>query len=388
MKDVVELVTSESPPLRYTVDDIVETGRRRQQRRRIGWAASGATVLVALGVVMTVAVPSVAGGAPLANASGRSAPGSAPAAPAAVQSTIAAAQNFTVPAQPFAFTIGGYRVGKLRVAAPVDVSTSYELASVYADDLTTNDQAVDPNAPPPTHEASTLYAYLTVYRPGAYDPTKLAGAKQVAIAGRPGLEASGPGRNDAMVIRTLAWQYTANAWAVITANSTDADNPSAADLRQLAAGLPATAPTPAKVPLTMGYVPSGYHLDEVAMHAMTGLNGIASARDGDYAGLLFSSPALPTTGLTEPYGGVDGADPPGSFLIFVVPSGNSNQHASPGISCLNGFCNRWFDNGSVNVQVASGGRLSDGEMTKILNGITLGNVHDTGTWTEVTAAIH
>jgi len=152
--------------------------------------------------------------------------------------------------------------------------------------------------------------------------------------------------------------------------------------------LPATAPTPAKVPLTMGYVPSGYHLDEVAMHAMTGLNGIASARDGDYAGLLFSSPALPTTGLTEPYGGVDGADPPGSFLIFVVPSGNSNQHASPGISCLNGFCNRWFDNGSVNVQVASGGRLSDGEMTKILNGITLGNVHDTGTWTEVTAAIH
>lgn len=386
MKDVVELATSESPPLRYTVDEIVATGQRRQQRRRLGWAASGATVLVALGVVVTVAVPSLAGGVPSATAS-RHSTATGPSAPGTDPASTAAAQSLTVPTQPFTFSFGGYRVGKLRVTAPIDVSTSYELASVYADDLTTNDQAVDPNAPLPTKEVPTLYAYLTLYRPGAYDPTKLAGAKQVTVAGHPGLEASGSGSGMA-VVRTLAWQYTANAWAVITASSTEANSPSAADLRQLAAGLPAAAPTPAKVPLTMGYVPSGYHLDEVAMHAMTGLNGIAAARDGDYAGLLFSNPALPTTGLTEPYGGVDGSDPPGSFLVFVVPAGNSNQQASPGISCMNGFCNRWLDNGSVNVQVASGGRLSDGEMTRILNGITLGNVHDTGTWTEVGAAIH
>jgi hypothetical protein len=41
----------------------------------------------------------------------------------------------------------------------------------------------------------------------------------------------------------------------------------------------------------------------------------------------------------------------------------------------------------LKVQVASGGRLPDGEMTKILNWITLGNVHDQRTWTEVSAAI-
>lgn len=387
MKDVVELVTSESPPLRYTVDQIVATGQRRRQRRRLGWAASGATVLVALGVVVTVAVPSLAGGVPSATAS-RHSTATGPAAPGTDPASTAAAQSLTVPTRPFTFSFGGYRVGKLRVTAPIDVSTSYEIASVYSDDLTTNDKAADPNAPPPTHQDPTLYAYLTLYRPGAYDPTKLVGAKQVTVAGHSGLETSEPGLGGTAIIRTLAWQYTANAWAVISANSTEADKPSAADLRQLAAGLPAAAPTTAKVPLTMGYVPSGYRLDEVAMHAMTGLNGIAAARDGDYAGLLFSNPALPTTGLTEPYGGVDGSDPPGSFLVFVVPSGNSNQQASPGISCMNGFCNRWFENGGVNVQVASGGRLSNSEMTRILNGITLGNVHDTGTWTEVGAAIH
>ena len=137
----------------------------------------------------------------------------------------------------------------------------------------------------------------------------------------------------------------------------------------------------------MTYVPSGYGVDEVAMHALAGLNGIAGAEDGDYAGVLFSKPALPTTGLTEPFGGVDGKDPEGSFQIFVTPAENSNQTASPGITCQNGFCNRWDDGGSVAVQVSSSGRLSDGEMTKILNGITLGNVHDDSTWVVATTAI-
>ena len=118
---------------------------------------------------------------------------------------------------------------------------------------------------------------------------------------------------------------------------------------------------------------------------MAGLNGIASARDGDYAGAMWSNPALPTTGLTEPYGGSDGSDPPGSFQLFVVPSQNSNQTVSPGISCLNGFCNRWVS--GVNLQVSSGGRLTNAEMTRILNGIQLANVKDESTWTVATVAI-
>ncbi len=379
MHDVVDLATSEPPPLQYTADEIVQAGQRVERRRRRGLLASGAAAVVTLGVVAAVAVPSITGRAPLPTAGSPTGPASSPVANAA-------AHTFPVPAQPFTFTFGGYRVGKLRVAQPIEAATAYQLASVYADDLTTNDDAADANRPAPTGQRGTLWAYLAVYQPGSYDPTKLTGARQVTVAGRPGLETSETGGSWA-VTRTLAWQYATNAWAVIRASSTEANYPSAEQLRQLAAGLPAATPTPARVPFTMGYVPSGYRLQEVGVHAMAGLNGIAFARGGDYSGLLFSKPALPTTGLTVPFGGEEGADPPGSFQIFVVPTPNSNQHPSPGISCMNGFCNRWADNGTVNIQVSSGGRLSDSEMTRVLNGIRLGNVHDDGTWTPVDVAI-
>ncbi|MEV4625575.1 hypothetical protein AB0J90_04715 [Micromonospora sp. NPDC049523] len=376
MRNLVELATSEPPPLRYSVDEIVESGRRGQRRRRLGWAASGATAVAVFGVVAAVTIPSLSGTASVETAS--------PSAANAGALSTGGTQTVPVAAQPFTFTFGAYQVGKLRVAQPIIVSTAYQLAPVYADGLTTNDKASDPNQEKPPRSAS-LYAYLTVYRPGAYDPTKLAGARQVTVGDRQGLEVDGSGPMGAT--RTLAWEYNTNAWAVIDASSSAADYPAAEDLRELAAGLRGSTPTAAKIPIKMAYVPSGYQLDEVGMHAMTGLNGIAGARDGDYAGLLFSDPALPTTGLTEPYGGVDGADPPGSFLVFVVPAANSNQQPSPGVTCMNGFCNRWAANGTVNLQVASGGRLSNSEMTNILDGITLGNVQDDSTWTEVGAAI-
>jgi hypothetical protein len=376
MRDLVDLATSEPPPLRYTVDDIIESGQRAGRRRRIGWAGSGATAVVALGVTAAVVLPSLAGG-PAPVMAGTSADPS----PSVSPSPSAAAQPFPVSAPPFAFTFAGYQVGKVRVAQPIDVSTAYQISPMYVDGLTTNDRPADPNSPQP----SQFYGYLVVYRPGAYDPSRLRGGQSVTIAGRPGLELDGSGAWASM--RTLGWQYAPNAWAVITAYSSYVDNPSAADLRQVAAGLRPAAPAEATVPIKLGYVPSGYHLDEVAMHAMAGLNGIAAAREGDYAGLVFSKPALPTTRLSEPFGGTDGADPPGSFIVFVVPAANSNQHASPGVTCLTGFCNRWVDGGRVNLQVASEGRLPNGEMKKILNGITIGDVHDDSTWTPVSSAI-
>ena len=390
MQDVVDLATSEPPPLRYTLDDIVSSGQRVQRCRQRRWVTCGAAAVVALGVAAAVTVPSLHSGAssrPTAlNQAGQGT--IAQGGSGTGTGTTNATANFPVPAGPaYSFTFSGYRVGKLRVAAPIDVSTAYQIASVYSDDLTTNDKATNTAPTGPTRAGGTLYAYLTVYRPGAYDPSKLANAQHVTVAGRPALEADNPS-NIWAGNRVLAVEYGANAWAVFTMHSSQADNPSAADVRALAAGLPAATPAVAKIPITMSYVPSGYHLDEVGVHAMSGLNGIAGARDGDYAGLLFSRPAQPTTGLTAPFGGEDGTDPPGSFSIFVVPSANSNQKASAGVSCLTGFCNRWADGGTVNIQVSSGGRLSNTEMKKILNGITLGNVHNDATWTDVTTAIH
>ena len=170
MQDLVELATSEPPPLRYGADEIVASGRRVQRRRRLGWAASGAAGVAVLAVVAAaVAVP-------LLSEKAGPAPG-----------TEVAQQPVSTTAGPFTFTFGGYRVGKLRVEKPIDVSTAYQLASVYADGLTTNDKAVEPNRAPQRSEPD-LYAYLTVYRAGAYDPSKLVGAQQVTVDGRPGLE--------------------------------------------------------------------------------------------------------------------------------------------------------------------------------------------------------
>lgn len=370
MRDVVDVVTSDPPPLRYGVDDIVASGERAQRRRRLGRAVAGAaSVVVGLGVAAAVVVPSFSSGE-----TGTSAPNSV-GAPAAAG-----------PVGPFMFTFGTYTVGRLTVAAPIDVSTAYELAPVYADGLTSNDKPVDASTESPGRDkgdpnpSKTLAAHLTVYRPGAYDPTKLAGAQPVTIGGRPGLEVTDASGNWPMT-RTLAWQHADNAWAVLLSRSDDTNYPSADDLRHLAAGLRTDARTPAKVPVRLGYVPAGYGLTEVGVHAMTGLNGIASARAGDHAGLLYSNPAQPTTGLTGPFEGPDGGNPKGSFAIFVVPTANSNQQTPrPGVTCLTGFCNRWFDNGKVQVQVSSEGLLPDSEMRRILEGVTLANVQDESTW--------
>ncbi|GIF71601.1 hypothetical protein [Asanoa siamensis] len=371
LKDIVDLATSEAPPPRYDVDEIVARGRGEQRRRRTRtWATSGAAALAVLGVV-----------AAAVQAGTERAPAEVAAASAGPLVPV------PVDAPPFTFTVDGYQVGRLRVARPIDVSRSYQLSPVYSDDLVTNDRAVDPDEP--AVSSPSLYAYLTVYRPGAYDPSRLPGATTVDVGGRRGLEATAPNPGGMAIVRTLAWEYADGAWAVIDANSSEAEDPSAAELRALAAGLRGTAPRPAKVPVTLGHVPDGYRLDEVAMHAMTGLNGIASARDGDHAGLLFSRPGQPTSGLTEPFGGVEGRDVPNSFVVYVVPAGNSNQRPSPRVTCGAYFCNRWSPDGAVNVQVASGGpgALPTPELAKILSDITLADVADESTWTRAPAVV-
>jgi hypothetical protein len=360
MRELVDLATSQPPPARYTPDDIVAAGQRAERHRR-GWTVAGSAAATVLAVIAAVTVPSLV-------ASNPSAPSNTPAPPQVADPAPAA---FPADAPPFTFTFGAYRVGKLQVAKPIVVSTAYQIASIYADGLVTNDKPTDDQSSASKEQPPTLWAYLTVYQPGAYDSSAPAA----------------PNRGNWANAQTIKWQYAPNAWAVITSKSTEANYPSKDELNQLAAGLRPAEPAVAKVPFTMSYKPAGYTLDEVGVHAMPGLNGIANARGGDYGSALFSKPALPLTGLTEPYGGIDGNDPPGSFAVYVVPAGNSNQHASPGVSCMNGFCNKWVAGGSVNVQVASGGRLTNAEMTRILNGITVGNVNDDSTWKPVTAAI-
>jgi hypothetical protein len=383
---LVECVTSEAPPLRHSVDDIVAAGQRVQRRRRRGWAAMCTAALTAAAVTAAISLPRLI-------SHPRTAAGATLAAGATTGAGASAPKTFSPPSKPFTFTLASYDVGRFHVKSPIVVSTAYEIASVYEDGRTTHDYAVDPATLPqqgkPVRSEPTLYAYLILYRPGAFNPAGLDGAEKVTVAGHPGLQTS----DQRDTVKKLAWQYTDNAWAVLESYSSDKADPSAKDLQEVAAGLTSGEQTPAKLPFTMTYVPAGFHPVEVGTHAFVGLDGIAGARDGDFGGALFAKPAPRTTGLTEPFGAKNGSNIPGSFQIFITPNKNSNQSLKNGQkppaepACQHGFCNSWSPDGAVNIQVSSEGRLSDGEMSKILKGITLATVDDPNTWTDAATAI-
>lgn len=361
--DVVDLATSEAPPLRHSADDIVRAAVRRRRRRRGAAILGGAAAMVALVVSVAAAVPSLVSPAP---------PGQA-AAPPQVARAAAAPGPLQVPDDPFSFTFAGYDVGRFRVGAPLVASTAYQIAPVT--------QAGD----------NALSAYLVVYRPGAFNPAGLRNARQLTVAGRPALLQE---LTDIRFHKVLAWQYLDGAWATLETYSSDQADPAPADLERIALGLAAAAPAPVRLPFRMSYVPAGFTPVVLGSHAIAGMDGVAAAEDGDFGGAIFAKPAPRASGLTKPWPPSSGPGLPGSFEIFVVPSANSNQQLGEGQRppssprCLATLCNTWSPDGKVNIQIATqGGALSKAEMVKVLNGITLASVNDDRTWFEAATAI-
>lgn len=366
MHDIVESVASDEPPLRHSIDDVVAAGRRAERRRRVGWATAA---LTAVAVTAAVGLPYLVRHQP--------APGMA-AVPAAASSA-PAQTTFAAPAPPFTFTFTGYDAGPLHVDSPLVVSTAYQIAAVHGSGPRTNDT-----------RAPRLFAYLIVYRPGAYKPN---GTRNATVAGRPAIEQALP-NNGGMHHRLLAWQYIDGAWATLDSYSSEAANPSAKDLRAVAVALKPAPPTAARLPFTMRYVPAGFRPVVVGSHVMAGLDGIAAAGEGDFGGVVFARPAPSPTGLTMPWNETGGAGIPGSFEIFIVPNSNSNQALKPGQQppaqprCGHGICNAWSADGAVDIQIArEGNAISDAEMTKVLNGITLATVSNDATWPDASMAI-
>ncbi|TDC00193.1 hypothetical protein E1091_05315, partial [Micromonospora fluostatini] len=122
LHEVVDLATSDAPPDRNTIDEIVGKGRRAQRRRRAGFAGAGAALAV-VAVSAAVTLPSVFGGT-----------GQGTVVEAAAPSALtqhAGTATWEYPADPFQFTFGAFEVGRWKVAAPVVASTSYQIASVY-----------------------------------------------------------------------------------------------------------------------------------------------------------------------------------------------------------------------------------------------------------------
>ncbi|GAA2903146.1 hypothetical protein Acy02nite_86670 [Actinoplanes cyaneus] len=379
MHDVLELAVASEPPHGNTVEDIVNRGRRVQRARRAAGTGVGATLAVAA-VAAAVSVPNLLRG------------GARPVDDKAA--TPVPASSFSVPGNPFTFTFQAFDAGRWHVQDPVVASTAYQIAPVHLDERITNDDAVpSANLPDPLNQGTreheqTVSAYLVLYRPGAFDPAKLENAKQLTVAGRPAWQLTGKGTTLDITHRLLAWEYTPGGWAVLESYSNSAADPSDADLQAVVTQLKPGKVTAATLPFRMVYVPAGYRAVELGSHTMPGLDGIATARDGDYGGAKFAKPAPATTGLTEPFGSVTEAKLPGSFLVFVGRTANSNQ--GPGdttVTCQNGTCTTHRVDGEVVVQVASEGRLTDAEMIKVIKGIELVDVGQTATWVDAATAL-
>lgn len=397
LHEFVDAVTADEPPLSSSVDDIVAQGRKAERRRRAGFASAGAAGLVAVAVAGTFVLSST--GAKQATTPTAEKTGQVSAGGAQAEAT-------WTDAAPFTFTFEGFDAGKLHVQDPIVASTAYQIASIYEDGRTTNDKPVSAAEAQKKFDDiknkkgkadPTLYAYLTLYKSGAFNPGSIKGGKTGTVDGHQTIEANLPVGLDPTHAtdprnKAFAWEYADNAWAVVTSVSSDEADPAFDDFSALVKGLkPAATAKPAPLPFTVGYVPAGFTPLQTGTTAMPGLNGIAAAREGDFGGATYVSQAPATTGLTGPYDQADGTVK-NSFDIFVTPSGNSNQKSQAGkTKCYSGgFCNVWSKDGKVQVQVSdegSGANLSSTELTKIAQSIKVADVNDQGTWFPATTAL-
>ncbi|WP_238432779.1 hypothetical protein [Micromonospora tarensis] len=303
---------------------------------------------------------------------------------------------------------------------PIVASTGYQIASVYSDRHSSNDRPVTEQEAEAQGGGTelekkkaaggkpNLWAYLTVYRPGVFDPAGIKDGTDVTVAGHRAVRATLPVGLDPLKPtevgnKLFAWEYADNAWAAVTSVSSDEATPSFEDLGGLVEGLKPSKPTPALVPFTVGYLPGGYLPLQIGTHALPGLSGIATARAGDFGGATYTRPAAPTSGLTAPYDAAEGAIRDG-FHIFVTPSTSANQAPEPGVTkCYSGsdrrdrkgpagggFCNIWSADGTVVLQVSAvglGNQLPRAELEKIAKGIRVADVRDESTWTPAADAL-
>jgi hypothetical protein len=296
------------------------------------------------------------------------------------------------------------------VQDPIVVSTAYQMSSIYMDGRFTNDQSVSGEVKTSTlaHNRSRprLNAFLTVYRPGAFGPKGIEKGTELTVAGHRAVQATTQVYSEPPAVpggdKLLAWEYADNAWATVTSQSNDADEPSFADLGTLVPGLKQSPARSATLPFTVGYVPDGYQAVQVSSHASSGLGGINLARDGIYGAVEYSREALPATGLTKPWEQGEQAPPSGTFTITVLPGEKANAPVEAGkTECFKWHaCSVMSADGKVMIEIAAGGAgtpsrsrtpspadLPDAELTKIATAVELADVANDRSWTPAAKAV-
>ena len=224
MSDLLYQAAQDPPPPRYDVEDVVRAGKRRQRRRRTGWAVGAA-----LAVAVAVTVPQIV-----------------THPPRRVQ-PVTPTPSVTTAGKPRAinFTFGGYTTGRFSVSTPF----RWTLAGMSAE---IRKKGGDPASPE---------GILTVYHPGVADPIAAEkGVKRTTtspIGGRPAYFGTDQGG-----FPMLVWQYAADASAVVAPRSAGPGGyaMTKAEMRQVAAAFHLGNATPVVVPFRMTVVPPGYRL--------------------------------------------------------------------------------------------------------------------------------
>ena len=378
LSDMLKAGKENAPPPRYSVEDAVAAGRKRQRRQRTVFAGAGSTAAV-VAVAAAIAVPQIVSGHK-----------SSPSLPAAASSAATQKKAFAYPAGDFTGNIAGFTSGDLKITDTVHVTPGYQVAIVVAPGSGTDTVDADNKL----HHSPNDIGQVVVYRKGVYNPKKIQSAAKTSVDGHPAyFQKSLPGESPKGVkgnfpkhafdtAASLAWQYGDNAWAVVT--TAGRAEISQQQLAAIAAKVSAGAAEPAKVGFKLSYVPSGYELaaagpsDSMLLSPMTGES---------YIRLLKGN--FPYKGLTEP-----AQDP---FVVNdkqlpvvqlgLYPSWYS-KHSAKTASCPDqGLCYRSTDDGKYVLELSGGGFLSDAEMIKMLNSVTFADPTDPGTWFKATDAV-
>ncbi len=349
--EVVDLATSDAPPLRTDVETIVAAGRRRRRNRLVS-IGTGIAVAVAVLAVTAIVVPI---GRSFSTAPKLTAPAAAPARP-----------TFPVPSGPWTFTIKAYDAGAYHVAPLTGVGAAYQRGPVYKGS--------------PTQSVGEL----VVYRAGVFAPDRLKLKKKVTVGGHAGWTATSSSSGNAL----LAWEYTSGAWATLESAGVPQK-----DQIAIAAGLVPGPQVPARLPFTIGGVPAGYVPIEVTDGSYPGPQLGYTPAITHYGGVLFNKPAPPATGLTEPWN--YGIGRTGGFYLAIVPNSEANYQLKPGQprpaspTCASeALCHWWSEDGKTQIELVGDGKIPDSQLIQILRGVQLADLAHPDTWPLASDVLH
>ncbi|GAA2492393.1 hypothetical protein [Winogradskya humida] len=375
LSDMLQDAKSDAPAPRYTVEDALAAGHKRQRQRRALWAVSGSAAVV-LAVAGAAAVPQLL-------------PSHEKAAPAAALPQAAAGKPspFAYPASDFTGNIESYKAGTLTVSDTVLVTPGYQVANVIGEGE--GSKTIDLKGK--SHSSPNWVGSLVTYAKGVFDPKVAEKGTAQKVGSHSGYftagqkEGTDPKKGAAVYSKTtLSWEYADDSWAVISVFG--GEKLTAADLAKLGAGLNAGPAEPTKVNFKLGYVPAGYTLS-AAGRTDDGLTAPVPGKS--YLRLLKGD--FPYKNLTDtvidPYVVGDQQLPVLSFTVY--PAWNQKYEA-PGKTpyCpTDSICYRYTDDGKYFIEAGGGGFVSDDELRKILSNVTFANVEDSATWFDATSAV-